>query len=277
MLSLQSVLSATALLFALSATAAPALPPSRISGDLFFNFSPPARLQPTDFGTLSLSDSRFGSLSVSSTASPFPSVTANATIGIVPLASIFGRSVDVLIYSVEIVGPTGAVPVLIDVAGAASATATRGASFAVESSWTLFDAAHQSLASDDIRSGQLTGSFDESFNHTVSLSLNANQIYSVQLFADAASAATDLGSRASASAFVDPIFSFGRGVDLSSYAFNFSAGIGNARSTAAVAEPSSLVLLSTGGLALGLIRRRRRAGQRARHSELRIAFRPRPA
>ena len=242
-------------------------PAALVSGDLFFNFSPPARLQPTDFGTFSLSDPRFGSLSIASIASPFPSASANAVIGINPLfASIFGRSVDVLVYSFELVGPAGMVPVLIDVAGAASGSATRGASFAVESRWNLFDRGHVSLASDDIRSGQLTGDFSQSFNRTVSLALAANQVYSVELFADAASAATDVGSNSIASAFVDPIFSFGPGVDPASYVFNFSAGIGNTRPATGVPEPGTLALLVAGLLGLLQIRSREHPWRVARTS-----------
>jgi hypothetical protein len=122
----------------------------------------------------------------------------------------------------------------------------------VESRWDLLDSG-SSLAGDDIRSGQLSGSFSQSFDHRVSLTLTANHVYTVFMLADAAAAATDEGSRAMSSASIDPIFSFGPGVDTRSYSFVFSEGIGNA--ALAVPEPSTFVLLSTGLLFVGLLRR----------------------
>lgn len=99
--------------------------------------------------------------------------------------------VGVISYSLRIVGPSGTVPVLIDVAGAATASATTGASFTVESRWNLLDAV-TSLAGDDIRSGQLSGRFNQSFGHTVSLMLATNHVYSISMVADAAGAAPTL-------------------------------------------------------------------------------------
>ena len=209
----RSLLTAAVVVLAVPAADASPLPAYNVTGDAFFNLSPPNRIFLTDFGTASLDDARFGSVSATALGTPSPSLVASSNIGPNTLASIFGRADALLTYAFEIVGPSGAVPVLVDVAGAASASSTSGASFAVESRWDLFDAALVSLAGDDIRSGQLSGTFSQSFSHTVSLSLVANQVYSVFMLADAAAAATDQGSHAIAGAFVDPVFSFGPGVD----------------------------------------------------------------
>lgn len=260
MLFLRSLLTTTVLLLSFLAAEATPLPSSNVIRELFFNLSPPDRLSLNDFGSTSLVDGRFGSVSVNAFGTPSPSIVASANIGPNSIPSIFGRGDGLLTYSLEIVGPTGAVPVLIDVAGAATGFATTGASFAVESRWNLLDPAGTSLAGDDIRSGQLSGSFSQNFGHTVSISLAANQIYSVFMLADAAAAATLEGSRATANAFIDPIFSFGPGVDPQIYSFNFSDGIGNASPAAAIPEPGTLALLSAGLLSLGLLRQRREGG-----------------
>jgi len=201
-------------------------------------------------------------VSFTAAGTPAPSLEANAAIGPSATPSIFGRAAGFLNYGVEVVGPAGPVPVLIDVAGAATASAPSGASFAVESRWDLLDFG-SSLAGDDIRSGQLSGSFSKNFDHTVSLTLMANHVYTVFMLADAAAAATLEGSRATARAFIDPIFSLGPGVDPQSYTFVLSEGIGNARPTAVVPEPGTLTLLSASVLALGVLRRRRPIKERA--------------
>jgi hypothetical protein len=253
MLYLKSAFATAVVLLSLPAVEASSVPAYHFTGDVFFNFSPPDRLSPNDFGSFALMDGRFGSVSLSAFGTPSPSIVANADIGTGLVAIIFGRGDGILTYSFEIMGPSGTVPVLIDVAGAISGSATPGASFAVESRWDLFDLGHVRLAGDDIRSGQLSGDFNQNFSHSVSLSLAANQVYSVSILADASSAATDLGSHATANAFIDPIFSIGPGVNPLSYSFSFSDGIGNAAS-AGVPEPGTLVLLSSALLSLGVLR-----------------------
>lgn len=254
LLAIAAAFTAAVLSLAPPATAA-TLPAYDLVGDLFFNLGP--RLFLNDFGTTSLVDGRYGSVSLTASGTPSPVLTADTNIGPNLLAGISGRAAWVLNYAFEIEGPAGAVPVLIDVAGDATGFATTGASFAVESRWDLLFGG-TSLAGDDIRSGQLTGSFDQSFSRTVSLTLTANRQYTVFMLADAFSGATAQGSRAVAHAFMDPVFSFGPGVDPLLYSFDFSAGIGNSPAGAAVPEPESLGLLGAGLLCLGFLRRRSR-------------------
>ena len=264
---LKSVLSIALLQFSFHVAEAAPLPAYSVIGDLLFNLSPPNRLFPNDFGSFALTDPRFGSVSVNSVGTPAPFVTVSANIGPNTIPSIFGRGSEIVEYALEIIGPTGFVPVRIDVTGAASGFATSGASFAVESRWDLLDGGSP-LVGDDIRSGQLTGSFDESFSRSVDILLTANHVYSVFMLADAAGAATLEGSRATANAVIDPIFSFGLGVDTQVYSFIFSEGIGNSRS---VPEPGTLTLLLGCLLPLGFLVRSSDHYARARARDLTTA------
>ena len=246
---------AVALLSVSAASAAPLAPP-QLAADVLFNLDPPGRISTDRFGTTSLADPGFGAVSFTASGTPSPSLVANAAIGPSQTPSIFGRADGILNYGIEVVGPAGPVPVLIDVAGAAAASAPSGASFAVESRWDLLDFGSP-LVGDDIRSGQLSGSFSQNFDHRVSLTLVTNHAYTVFMLADAAAAATLEGSQATATAFIDPIFSLGLGVDPQSYTFVLSEGIGNARPTALVPEPETPSLLGAVFLALVILRRRR--------------------
>ena len=228
-----------------------------VTGTVLFNLG--GRQDTTALGTLAMADPAFGSVAVTLSGTPSPSIVANADIGPNALASIYGRGVGGITYYFAIEGPAGSVPVLIDVAGAAIGNASAGASFAVESRWTLFDgiALANTLAGDDVASTQLTGTFDQGFARTVSLTLLTNHVYPVLMLADAQAAATDAGSQSVAHAFVDPVFSFGPGVDPSLYSFTFSNGIGNV----AAPEPGLLALSIAGLLSVGVLRRR--GGQKA--------------
>ena len=245
--------------FAVSAPGAPpaqavTLPAASLTGTVLFNLG--GRQDTIAFGEISLDDPGIGSVSFSSAATPSPALLANADIG--PngsVASLFGRGAGVLTYSFTIAGPAGSIPVVIDVAGAATASATAGASFAVESMWALYDSPSftTQLAGDDVLSGQRSGTFDDGFGRSLGLVLTANHVYAVVMKADANAAATAAGSHAIAHASVDPVFSFGAGVDPQLYSFALSEGIGNTP----VPEPGTLALLCTGFASLGLARRRR--------------------
>lgn len=252
MFSSKSLLACAALFLTLSAPEVSGLPGFEVTGDALFNISPPDRLSLSRFGSIRLVDGRFGAVSFTASGTPSPSLVASAEIGPGTTPAIFGRGSGFLTYFFEILGPSGAVPVLIDVAGEAAAFASSGASFAVESRWDLLDSG-ASLAGDDIRSGQLSGSFNQNFGRTVSLTLATNHVYSVFMLADAGAAATLLGSHATANAFVDPVFSLGPGVDPRVYSLSFSDGIGN---SSAVPEPNTFVVLIAGVLFLSLLHRR---------------------
>ena len=108
------------------------------------------------------------------------------------------------------------------------------------------------VASDAIDSGVQHEFFSQSFSHAVPVTMLANHVYRVTMFVDVGVAGGEFG--ANAAAFIDPVFSFAPGVD-PAYSFLFSEGIGNSPITASP-EPSSVVLLSTGAIAIGLLRRR---------------------
>lgn len=249
----RSVLACAAVLVAAQTPAgAGTLPDASVTGTVLFNLG--GRDDLAGFGSIALTDDRFGDVGATVSGDPFASIVANAQIGpnnLIP--SLYGRGVGALTYYLQIDGPAGSVPVLIDVAGAATALASPGASFVVQSRWNLYDsvALTTELAGDQIDSTQITGSFGQSFDRTVSLTLLTNHVYPIFMLADAEAAATAAGSSAVAGAFVDPFFYFGAGVDPSLYSFSFSEGVGNA----AAPEPGLLLLVGTALIALGLSRR----------------------
>jgi hypothetical protein len=234
------------------------LPDVTIIGDASLNKG--GRKDLITFGSIGVSGSGAAAeLTVSGT--PLPTISAAAQAG--PsgdIPGLFSRADAVLTYAFEIFGPADSVSVLIDVAGLAQGDGSAGASFAVTSMWQLFDSSALSLvlASDEIRSGQLSGRFNEGFDHEVSLTLLTNHIYPIFLLADAAAAATDTGSRAVASAIVDPRLSFGVGADPLAFSFVFSAGIGNELppTPSSVPEPGTIGLLGAAAFVAGGFRRR---------------------
>lgn len=229
-----------------SAQAAP-LAPAAVAGQVSFS-NPPAGIQVTAFGTFPLSGSS-GSLQFAASATPAPSLSASATL----IPFFFGRASGTLVYEIEILGPAGDVPVSITVSGAVagssdSLSGDSFAGFAMQSLWSLETTGGTPLVQDGISTPSLTGSFSQSFAQTHQVILTANRVYRVRMSADA-------GARAgSATAFIDPVFSFGSGVDPELYSFLLSDGIGNAP------EPASLALIAAGLVGVGL----RRALSRSR-------------
>jgi len=140
----------------------------------------------------------------------------------------------------------------------------------MKSLWRLEDAnlGLQLVFGEGIDTPALTGIFNESFGHTVELTLTANHIYRVTMIADAGAAAGSSGTLAFATAFIDPRFSFGPGVG-QEYSFVLSEGVGN---SALVPEPSSFVLLISGMLGLGHFRMRRMRSAREWHPTEQAAF-----
>lgn len=216
-----------------STWAAP-LAPASVGGQLLFA-NPAEGVNITTFGTFSLSRAT-GSLEFTAAGTPTPSLAAQASM--VPF--FFGRASGSLTYQMEILGPDGDIPVSITASGAVSGSSAdvsvdQFAGFAMKSVWS-FAALNASplIQEEGIVTPALTGSFSQSWSETHDLLLTANRTYTITMVADA-------GARAgAASAFVDPIFSFGPNVDTSLYDFSFSEGIGN--SPSAVPAPGGLAL-----------------------------------
>ncbi len=233
------------------ATATP-LDPANISGTILFNIPPPARLDFNTFGTFPQTGPG-GFLQFTASGTPGPFLSGEATIS----ENFTGRATGILVYGIEILGPAGNVPVLVDVSGGASGSSVANdpfAAFAMKSLWSLEgpNLGPQGIFSEGIDTGQLSGIFNQNFGHTVNLTLSANHVYKVTMVADAFAAAGSSGTLAFATAFIDPIFSFGPGVG-PEYSLLLSDGIGNS-APVPVPEPGSLVLLIVGMFALGLLR-----------------------
>lgn len=247
------------LLLALGQATADTLDPANISVTVLFNIPPPARLDVNIFGTFPQTGPG-GFLQFTASGFPGPFLSGEAHIS----KNFTGRVSGILIYAIEILGPAGKVPVLVDVSGGASASSVANdpfAGFAMKSLWRLEDAT-QTVFSEGIDTGQLSGIFNESFGHTVALTLTANHVYRVTMVADAFAAAGSSGTSAFATAFIDPTFSFGSGVG-PEYSFLLSEGVGNSAATS-VPEPTSFALFITCMIALGLCRLRDKGACRQR-------------
>ena len=212
-----------------------------------------------EFGRFGITKMPFGVVGFNSFGKPSPFLEAVVDIGPssgAPLVS--ARSVGLLNYYLEIVSPIKlTVGVAIDVAGAVTGSASAAsfdATFALESAWELFDdpTASVRLAHDLIRTNlQLVTHHDE-FSRTVLVDLETNHVYFVRLLATA-QADVRAGHSVDAVAYVDPVFSFQPGVDLSLVSFSFSEGIGNSP----VPLPAPLALFGVSLFALGPLARRR--------------------
>lgn len=227
-----------------------ALPPAGVVGKVSFNILEPPPIDVGDFGSYSLSGP-VGDLQLDVGATPSPFVSADAQI----TPFFFGRANAIVQYSVQVTGPTPSVIVRVAVAGGVAGSSSPGGpsgdafhGFAMKSQWSLEDPASATVFSEGIVTPALQGSFSDSFSHVVELELAVNAVYRVTLIADA-------GARSgSASAFIDPVFSFAPDAG-DGYSFLFSEGIGN---SPPVPEPASFFLLAAGLLTLAAVRRRAR-------------------
>ena len=222
--------------------------------------NPGVGLQITTFGTFPLGGPQ-GDLLFTAAGTPAPFLSAEATMA----PFFFGSSSGILAYQMQVVGPAGDVPVSISFAGGVSGTSEllgedTFAGFAMTALWRFATTSGVPLfAEEGISTPFLTGAFSQSFGGTHDLVLTANQAYVVTLL-------VNVGARGgSASAFIDPIFSFGPGVG-AEYSFLFSEGIGNG--PVAVPEPQTYLLLGAGLLLMRALSRVQRArgdaGGRAR-------------
>jgi len=223
------------------------LAPASVSGSVFFNFTPPPRIDFSAFGTFSQSGPG-GMVQFSSMATPAPSLKAGVEVN----SGYYGRSSGMLVYEMQITGPGGSVPVNVQVAGSAagsSITTHAFASFALKALWSLESVSGGQLlvSGEGINTASLQGSYSESFSKTHELMLTAGHIYRITMVADAGAAA-GVGLSASGSAYIDPIFSFGAGVG-SEYSFAFSEGIGNAAGTE-TPEPGAMGMIAVGACVL---------------------------
>ncbi|MGE3771637.1 MAG: hypothetical protein AB7I32_01845 [Gammaproteobacteria bacterium] len=218
----------------------------------------------TEFGRFGIIEDPFGVVGFNSFGRPSPFLEAVVDIDApanTPLIS--AGSSGLLNYFVEIVSPISMTTgVAIDVNGAVTGAASASsfdATFSLESSWALFESATSGvqLARDIIRTDLRTGTHHDSFSRTVVVNLQTNHVYRVTLVASAR-ADVRAGHDVEAVAWIDPVFTFAPGVDLSLVSFSFSDGIGNSP----IPLPSSLALLCSSLLAAGPLMRRSRARHR---------------
>jgi hypothetical protein len=244
---------ALVLLAASQAQAAlPVLPNPQASGTVFFNLGP--RTDSSTLGPISLTDPRWGTVALDMAGQPRAAVTASAQMTNTNFSALYGRAVGTLGFFFAVDGPGPQVDVDIGIVGSVTASASNGASFVVRATWELWNEAGQVtlLASNEISTPQMSGSFSDSFGGFVTRRLDIGHVYFVRMVANAEAAATNPGTSASAFAFVDPVFSIGAGFDPSLYTFGLSAGIGNQP----VPEPAAGALLALG---LAVLAWRRRA------------------
>jgi hypothetical protein len=234
----------------------PPLAPLLLNGTLLFNLIP--RVDFVDFGNYSLfqpgpTPNEDSIMLFRALGTPSPLLAGQIAAG--PFQ--FGRAVATLTYELEILGPPGSVPMVIDVSGAVSGhlgPGNPGAALLLQSNWSIEDVVLGPVFSDAIDSGVQPDDFAQNFSHKVLVTVTANHIHRVMMFVDVEAGGGTFGAFATAS--IDPVFSFAPGVD-PAYSFLFSDGIGNS-SIPAISEPNSVVLLCTGAIAIGLLRRRSR-------------------
>jgi hypothetical protein len=229
---------------------------------MFFNLIPPVNIDL--FGNYFLfqpergpseGDSR---MSFTALGTPAPFLGGVIDVG----KNQFGRLFASLTYEIEVLGPPGSVPIVIDVSGRVTGNSDAGGSgtLVLQSRWGIEDVVLGPVLGDAIDSGLQHENFARDFSHKVLATVTANHVHRVTMFIDAEAGGGTTGTNATA--LIDPVFSFAPGVD-PAYSFQFSEGIGNS-STTAIPEPSSVILVSAGAIAIGLWRRRWRVHRLAR-------------
>lgn len=230
------------------------LPPAQAGG--FVNLSGSNLLLDT-FGELAFDDASIGHAALAIDGGPVPRVAVEARLVPPPIDgfTIIGGAGGTLSYSVEILGDDASLPVQASFLGGAQGRAEGLGQMGFVVGWTLLGPTGALLGQEEIFTGGLTNqNFSRSLSTTLDLTLQTNRVYTVILTARADVSIQDRGSFVAASAFMDPFFAFGAGVDPSRFSFAFSDGIGNA---VPVPEPAPWLLLATG--VLGLAARRRAA------------------
>ncbi len=244
------------LLLGMGQAAEAALDPALVAGQLSFNIQPPAGINFNTFDSYSLPGP--GGL-IEFVAAPQPGPFLSGLVNV--NSSNTGRASGTLLYNMQVVGPASANPIPVNAAFAGAVSGSSGtdiftAGFAMDARWNLADV---NLGLVEVFKGgidmqaAIQGSFNDSFNEVAELGLTPGHIYRVTMVVDVFAGASGSVFPASASAFIDPVFSFGPGVG-SEYSLLFSPGIGNA---APVPEPQTWALLAMGVLALCLRRTRR--------------------
>lgn len=236
------------------ATAMP-LPAPIAHGEAMFNVETTA--QTVDgFGALGHTLPTHGTLTFSSAGTPSPALTATADLN--PVGTGSGVASGFLRYTFEILGPDcagidGCVAVDVFAAGRVAGSAEPGFFTGFESiaRWSLRNTSEFILVGDSLHiSGSGGDSDSQGFAETHSLMLRTNTEYRVVMEVLVRAGGLEPGALSEAEAFVDPLFSFGAGVDATRYAFHFADGIGNSAPPAGVPTPGTSALALLGLLAL---------------------------
>lgn len=233
------------------------LPLPFVLGEMFFN-TETLRTSLAGFGSLEHALASHGTLSVQSSGAPLPTLTATADLN--PVGTGYGRTDGLIRYSFEIAGPAGMmVPVFVDASGHVAGVADAGGGFfAAEARWSLRNTSEITLVGDTVSVSTSDGGTDtRDFAESHLVMLQTNTEYRVVMEAIAQAGTVDVGLHAEAEAFIDPLFRFADGVDLSLFGFHFADGIGNERPDeggggggGTVPEPGAL---ANAALALGLL------------------------
>lgn len=256
---------AVALGMAAGVAAAVPLPAPIVHGEAFFNTDITGKTIDA-FGTLSHTLPTHGTLQFASSGTPSPALRAAADLE--PVGTGSGTVSGFLRYTFEIlgddcVGIEGCVPVHVFAAGHVAGFAEPGFFTGFESiaRWSLRNASEITLVGDSLHISGTGGESDEDgFAGTHSLILRTNTEYRVVMEVLARAGGLEVGAHSVAKAFIDPLFSFGAGVDTTRFAFHFADGIGNTAPPGGVPAPGVPALVVLGLLALAAQRARTKHG-----------------